>query len=219
MLSGSILRTRSATSLCACTTGTSVGRFPLALHPVCISPLTFLLPDFAVWCSYKYLNAGPGAVAGLFVHSIHSSPSAAPRPQLAGWWGHSRSTRFDMPPVFSPIAGAQSYQHSNPPMLSLIPLIASLETFELAGGLPALRERSLLLTGYLSRLLDASKFEGKRDGAGFRVLTPQRIEERGAQLSLAVWGRTEGGMQRVFDGLVRRGVLGDERKPSVIRLS
>lgn len=155
------------------------------------------------------------------MHSSHSSspPTSPPRPQLAGWWGHTRSTRFDMPPVFSPISGAQSYQHSNPPLLSLIPLISSLETFELAGGLSALRERSLMLTGYLSRLLDASKFAGRQDGAGFRVITPRNEEERGAQLSLHVYGKEEGAMNRVFAGLVRRGVMGDERKPDVIRLS
>lgn len=128
-----------------------------------------------------------------------------------------------MPPTFDPIRGAQGFQHSNPPLLSLIPLIASLKIITDAGGVTALRARSLKLTGYFRDLLLASKFYSPKLGdVGFTILTPEREAERGAQLSLRILGRKgkEGGvMKRVFEGLVRRGVVGDEREPEVIRIS
>lgn len=134
-----------------------------------------------------------------------------------------------MPSLFEPIAGAGAWQHSNPPMLSMLPLIATLESIETAGGLPALRARSVRLTAYLEALLKESRFyrpPGTKPASEheltFTILTPDREGERGAQLSLAVLegaGETKGVMVRVFDGLQRRGVLGDERKPDVIRLS
>lgn len=170
--------------------------------------------DFAVWCHYKYLNSGPGAVAGMFVHSRHAQQTD--RPRLSGWWGHSKTTRFTMPPEFSPIPGAQGYQHSNPPVLSLIPLIATLRTIDQAGGHANLRARSVLLTTYLLELLRGSRHAG----SGFRVLTPEREPERGAQLSLAFGGSGDGGrMKRVFARLVAKGVMGDEREPEVIRFA
>ncbi|CED84498.1 kynureninase [Phaffia rhodozyma] len=198
----------------------AVGNVPLKLHDWNV--------DFAVWCSYKYLNSGPGAVGGMFVHSKWDE---AKLPRLSGWWGHDKTTRFTMPSTFKPIAGAQGYQHSNPPLLSLIPLIASLETLNKAGGLPAVRIRSTLLTGYLLLLLRSSKFflaenakedKGREVKIGFAILTPENEQERGAQLSLKIvgrGGREGGGMKRVFEGLVRRGVVGDEREPEVIRIS
>jgi kynureninase len=212
----------------SCTTGVSVRASFLALaYPIRLIPLPWPA-DFAVWCSYKYLNGGAGAVAGLFVHSSHTAGGFS-GPLLAGWWGHNPATRFAMPPSFEPIEGAGAWQHSNPPMLSMLPLIATLESIETAGGLPALRARSIKLTSYLEALLKESRFyrppgmkaTGERE-LSFQILTPEREGERGAQLSLAVVegnGETKGVMVRVFDGLQRRGVLGDERKPDVIRLS
>ncbi|KAL7412870.1 pyridoxal phosphate-dependent transferase [Mrakia frigida] len=201
----------------------AVGNVTLKLHDWGV--------DFAVWCHYKYLNAGPGAVAGLFVHSKWEDQTT--RPRLSGWWGHAPSTRFSMPSTFQPIPGAQGYQHSNPPLLSLIPLIASLNTIDLAGGFPALRERSKLLTGYLLALLKSSP---RLKEGGFSVITPlgenegfdgngDGVEARGAQLSLRFEGVKEGErggrerMKRVFEGLVRKGVMGDEREPEVIRFA
>jgi kynureninase len=121
-----------------------------------------------------------------------------------------------MPSSFDPIPGAQGYQHSNPPLLSMIPLIATLRTIDTAGGPANLRARSILLTSYLLELLKTSKYWG----SGFRVLTPEREDERGAQLSVAFGTDGDGGrMRRVFGRLVRKGVMGDEREPEVIRFA
>jgi kynureninase len=108
-------------------------------------------PDFAVWCSYKYLNAGPGAVGGCFVHERHARDFK--RPRFAGWWGHNKADRFLYAPTFDPIEGAQGWQISNPPILSTAPLLASLEIFQRA-GMPALRKKSVALTGFMQRLIE-----------------------------------------------------------------
>src|SRR5690606_14240636 len=178
----------------------SVGNLPLALHDSGA--------DFAVWCHYKYLNAGPGAVAGCFVHERHARTN---RPRLAGWWGHEAATRFRMGPDFIPTPGAEGWQLSNPPVLALAPLRASLELFSRA-GMPALRARSLRLTGYLQALIDA------RLGDTLEVLTPRESSQRGCQLSLRVAGGRERG-RSLFEHLCRHGVLGDWREPDVIRIS
>ncbi len=178
----------------------AVGNLPLELHA--------LNPDFAVWCSYKYLNAGPGAVGGCFVHERHSREFALPR--LAGWWGHNPAERFRFSPDFDPIVGAQGWQISNPPILSTAPLLASLEIFQRA-GMSALREKSLALTGFLQRLI-----ERLLPGA-VEIITPVQSAERGCQLSLRI--ADPAGAARCREGLVAAGVIGDWREPDVLRLA
>ncbi len=179
----------------------SVGNVPLALHDIA--------PDFAVWCHYKYLNAGPGAVAGCFVHERHANDTTLPR--FAGWWGHEQATRFQMAPQFVPELGAEGWQLSNPPVLGLAPLRASLALFDEA-GMPALRARSLQLTGYLETMVQA------RLTQVLDIITPTQPERRGCQLSLRVkGGRAQG--RALFEHLQASGVLGDWREPDVIRIS
>ncbi len=177
-----------------------VGNLPLQLHDADA--------DFAVWCHYKYMNAGPGAVAGCFVHERHARTD---RPRFAGWWGNDASVRFKMGPQFSPTPGADGWQLSNPPILGLAPLRASLEQFDRA-TLPALRAKSERLTGYLEQLIDT----GLRDV--LQVATPRDPVQRGCQLSIRVIGGRERGRE-LFDFLAARGVLGDWREPDVIRIS
>jgi len=164
--------------------------------------------DFAAWCSYKYLNAGPGAVAGCFVHEKHGANLALPR--LAGWWGKDPATRFRMQQerAFVPRAGADGWQVSNPPILALAPLRASLELFD-AADMSALRAKSERLSGYLEFLLDrlpAGKFE---------VMTPREPARRGCQLSLLVRDRP----REVLANLEREGVVCDFREPNVLRVA
>ncbi len=177
-----------------------IGNLPLQLHDVDA--------DFAVWCHYKYMNAGPGAVAGCFVHERHARTD---RPRFAGWWGNDASVRFKMGPQFSPTPGADGWQLSNPPILGLAPLRASLEQFDRA-TLPALRAKSERLTGYLEALIDADL----RDV--LQVATPRDPAQRGCQLSLRVTGGRARGRE-LFEFLAARGVLGDWREPDVIRIS
>lgn len=163
-------------------------------------------PDFASWCTYKYLNAGPGAVAGAFVARRHLGADTG---QLQGWWGNRPETRFRMAREFDPAPGADAWQLSNPPILSLAPVIASLELFRKA-GIGRLRAKSRRLTDYLEWLI------ARRFGDDLRVLTPP--DTRGAQLSFVV--RAEGIEPRaVFDKLVEYNVTGDWREPNVIRVA
>ena len=164
--------------------------------------------DFAAWCSYKYLNSGPGAVAGCFVHERHARSD---RPRFAGWWGHDPSTRFRMGPEFTPTPGADGWQLSNPPILALAPLRVSLEIFQRA-GMPALREKSVRLTGYLESLIQ-QRLAGVLD-----IVTPLDPAQRGCQLSLRVIGGRERGRQ-LFERLSASGIIGDWREPDVIRIS
>lgn len=178
----------------------AIGNLPLQLHDSGA--------DFAVWCHYKYMNAGPGAVAGCFVHDRHANTT---RPRFAGWWGNDKSVRFQMQPQFQPTPGADGWQLSNPPILGLAPLRGSLQLFEQA-GMAALREKSLRLTGYLEQLID------RHLSSHIRILTPRDSAQRGAQLSLQVAGGREAGRD-LFAHLQAQGVLGDWREPDVIRIS
>ena len=178
----------------------AAGNLPLQLHDSGA--------DFAAWCSYKYLNAGPGAVAGAFVHERHAHSD---RPRFAGWWGHDQSTRFKMGPEFVPTPGADGWQLSNPPILALAPLRVSLEIFQRA-GMAALREKSKAITGYLETLIH-SRLEGT-----LQILTPGESSRRGCQLSLRVIGGRERGRD-LFEFLARNGIIGDWREPDVIRIS
>ncbi|MBB5016249.1 kynureninase [Rehaibacterium terrae] len=177
-----------------------VGNLPLALHDSGA--------DFAVWCSYKYLNAGPGAVAGCFVHARHADSR---RPRFAGWWGHDQATRFRMGPEFVPTPGADGWQLSNPPILALAPLRVSLEIFHDA-GMARLREKSEQLTGYLEMLIR------ERLDRVLHIVTPSEPERRGCQLSLRVAGGRERG-RALFEYLMANGIVGDWREPDVIRIS
>ncbi|TAL74651.1 MAG: kynureninase [Rhodanobacter sp.] len=178
----------------------AVGNLPLALHDADV--------DFAVWCHYKYLNAGPGAVGGAFVHARHAR---ADLPRLAGWWGNDEATRFLMRPEFQPTPGAEGWQISNPPIFALAPLRASLELFQRA-GMPALVAKSRRLTGYLEWLVVTQL------GDLLEVVTPPEPERRGAQLSLRVRAGRERG-RALFDHLVAHGIVGDWREPDVIRVA
>ncbi len=175
------------------------GNLPLHLHDHG--------PDFAAWCGYKYLNAGPGSLSGCFVHERHARDAALPR--FAGWWGHDKSTRFKMGPIFSPIAGAEGWQLSNPPILQLAALRASMDLFDSA-TMPALRAKSERLTGYLEFLIDHQL----RDRAV--ILTPRAVRERGAQLSLRLPGRDARG---VVAALATKGVVADFREPDILRVA
>jgi len=166
--------------------------------------------DFAVWCTYKYLNSGPGSVGACFVHERHATRADLPR--LAGWWGHDKSSRFRMEPGFRPIPTAEGWQLSNPPILSLAAIRASLDVFTEAGGMEPLRAKSLRLTGYLEWLL-------RRELADeVEILTPSDPRRRGCQLSLRVKSKNVSG-RRVFETLESSGVTCDWREPDVIRIA
>jgi kynureninase len=162
--------------------------------------------DFAVWCSYKYLNGGPGAVGGAFVHERHANSFDLCR--LAGWWGHDKQTRFQMGPVFKPIPGAEGWQVSNPPILQMAALRSSLEIFDEV-GMKAFREKSEKLTGYLEYLIDQIHDER------ISIITPRDPSQRGCQLSIRVKGEDK----NVYEKLVSRGVSADWREPGVIRVA
>ncbi len=179
----------------------AAGNLPLRLHDWNV--------DFAVWCTYKYLNSGPGSVGGCFVHERHASQRD--RPRLAGWWGHDKKSRFRMEPGFRPIPGAEGWQLSNPPILSLAAIRASLDVFAEAGGMEPLREKSLRLTAYLEWLLQ------RELGDAIEILTPADPHRRGCQLSLRVKSSSSG--RAVFEKLEASGVTGDWREPDVIRVA
>lgn len=178
----------------------AVGNLPLRLHDSGA--------DFAVWCHYKYMNSGPGAVGGCFVHERHARTD---RPRFAGWWGHDQASRFRMGPEFVPSPGADGWQLSNPPILGLAPLRASLDLFARA-GMAALRAKSERLTGHLEQLIHAHLADT------LQIVTPADPGQRGCQLSLRVAGGRERG-RALFEHLSARGVLGDWREPDVIRIS
>jgi kynureninase len=162
--------------------------------------------DFAAWCSYKYLNAGPGGIAGIFVHERHARSFDLPR--FAGWWGHNKETRFLMGPDFVPLEGAEGWQISNPPILQLAALRASLEIFDEA-TMPALRAKSEKLTGYAEFLI--SNIGDPR----ISIITPTDPAERGCQLSIKV----KDSDKRLFEAITAKGVFADWREPDVIRVA
>jgi kynureninase len=165
-------------------------------------------PDFAVWCSYKYLNGGPGCVAGCFVHERHARAWELPR--FAGWWGHNEESRFEMGPDFHPMMGAEGWQLSNPPILALAPLRASMEIFSEA-GMERLRTKSMSLTGYMEFLLGqhaSSKLK-------FSIVTPREQDRRGAQLSI----RLPRAGRELCERLAAAGVIGDWREPDTFRVA
>jgi kynureninase len=178
----------------------AVGNLPLELHDSGA--------DFAIWCSYKYLNSGPGAVGGAFVHERHAR---AALPRFAGWWGHDKTTRFQMGPHFVPTPGADGWQLSNPPILALAPLRVSLEVFRRA-RMDRLREKSLGLTGYLEWLVRTQLPDV------LEIVTPAEPSRRGAQLSIRVLGGRARG-RALFEYLMANGIIGDWREPDVIRIS
>jgi len=179
----------------------AVGNVPLSLHDWNV--------DFAVWCSYKYLNAGPGAVAAAFVHERHATNTKLPR--LAGWFGNDPNTRFrlHLEPEFIPVASADGWQISNPPIFSMAPLRASLAIFDDAGGMEPLRAKSVRLTSYLEFLL---KEIGSKK---FTVITPREPEARGCQLSILANEHPK----ELFSKLQAAGVKCDFREPNVIRVA
>ena len=164
--------------------------------------------DFAVWCTYKYLNSGPGSVGACFVHERHGKERL---PRLAGWWGHDKESRFRMQAGFRPIPGAEGWQLSNPPILPLAAIRASLDVFGEAGGMAPLREKSIRLTGYLEWLLRNEL------GESIEIFTPENPDRRGCQLSLKVKGKTPG--KTVFQRIEAAGVTCDWREPDVIRVA
>ena len=181
----------------ACDLAHAAGNIPLRLHD--------WGPDFAVWCSYKYLNGGPGCVGGCFVHERHSQSWDLPR--YAGWWGHDEKVRFQMGPEFHPMAGAEGWQLSNPPIMALAPLRASMEIFAEV-GMDRLRAKSRSLTGYMEFLLR------DKESAKWSIITPRDPERRGAQLSIRL---SQG--RGVCDHLIADGVIGDWREPDIYRVA
>ena len=179
----------------------AIGNVPLALHD--------WSADFAVWCSYKYLNAGPGAVAGAFVHERHATNTKLPR--LAGWFGNDPNTRFrlHLEPEFIPVPSADGWQISNPPIFSMAPLRASLAIFDEAGGMESLRAKSIKLTGYLEFLL--TEIGSKK----FTVITPREPGARGCQLSILAHEHPK----KLFEELQIAGVKCDFREPNVVRVA
>lgn len=178
----------------------AIGNVPLNLHGDGV--------DFAVWCSYKYLNSGPGGIAGAFVHERHAQNFDLPR--FSGWWGHHEKERFQMKKGFLPMPGVDGWQLSNFPILSGAAHLASLEIFQQA-GIKNLRKKSLLLTGYLEFLLSEIDPNSKI----FTILTPSNPDERGCQLS--VYMKQKG--KEVFKALTKAGVVADWREPNVIRVA
>lgn len=204
----------------------AVGNVELKLHDWQV--------DFAVWCSYKYLNSGPGGIGGIFLHNKHGKKLCnSYLNRHAGWWGNNKDERFLMKESFNPIPGALGFRQSNPSVLDVVSLKSSLEIFKKYGGISALRQRSMILTDYLKKLLkdsayyfeDNESFYAKEQTAtkiGFIIITLSQNGKclHGAQLSLLFLSkRPEHSMESVFEIMNQNGVIADERKPNVIRLA
>jgi len=162
--------------------------------------------DFAVWCTYKYLNSGPGSLGGCFIHEKHHKDKAIRR--FEGWWGHDKTTRFNMRQAFNPIESVEAWQLSNPPILSMTAVRASLEVFEEA-GFETILSKSKSLTGYLEYLLK------DLNDNNINIITPKNPDERGCQLSIQFLDADKS----LFDKLTQAGVVADWREPQVIRVA
>jgi kynureninase len=191
---------RDVGAICGVDLAHAVGNVPLQLHTDGV--------DFAVWCGYKYLNGGPGAIAGAFVHSRHDRGQL---PGFAGWWGHEAESRFRMETGFKPEPGAAAWQLSNPPILATAPLLASLQLFDQA-GMPALREKSLAMTDMVIKYID------EHLAKHLQCVTPRTAEARGNQLSLRVRGGTAAG-KLLFSSLTAAGIVADWREPDILRIA
>ncbi len=179
----------------------AAGNVPLRLHD--------WGADFAAWCTYKYMNSGPGSVSGVFIHERHANNRTLPR--FAGWWGHNKKERFLMEPGFDPIPGAEGWQLSNAPIFSMAPHLASLRIFTEA-GMDRLRSKSVELTSFLIEILD---HVARATKANVEIITPRTPANRGCQVSLLVHGYGKA----LFDRLASEGVVADWREPNVIRLA
>ncbi len=180
----------------------AAGNVPMQLHDWGV--------DFAAWCSYKYMNASPGNVAALFVHERHGECSDLPR--FGGWWGHDKDRRFLMESGFRPMKGAEGWQLSNPPIIAMSILKASLEIFDDV-GMTALRSKSEKLTGYLVYVID--KLAEELPNVKLNIITPRDHKRRGGQISLLIEGRE----RDVFEKLTAAGVISDFREPCMIRVA
>lgn len=180
----------------------AVGNVELKLHDWGV--------DFAAWCSYKYLNSGPGGVGGVYIHERHARNTKLPR--LAGWWGYDSKSRFLMEKGFKAMPSAEGWQLSNAPVLSMAAHKASLDIF-MKAGMPKLRKKSLLLTAYLEYVLqEAKKHNAHID---FNILTPSKVQQRGCQLSVVF--KNNG--KKIFRYLSEKGIMADWREPNVIRFA
>jgi kynureninase len=179
----------------------AAGNVPLSLHDWDV--------DFAAWCSYKYLNSGPGALAGVFVHERHHGDASLPR--FEGWWSTAAQTRFEMAPVSRPPTTVEAWQISNPPIFAMGPVRTSLELFD-SVGMAALRARSLRLTGYLERLLDEVTADRP-----LSVITPRQTGRRGCQLSVRIGAGSANELTKRLRH--EHGVIADAREPDVVRFA
>lgn len=188
-------------AICGFDLAHGVGNVPFKLHDWGV--------DFACWCSYKYLNSGPGAVGGIFIHSRHHNTEIT---RFEGWWGHDKNSRFKMEPNYVSMGTAESWQLSNAPVLNMAIHKLSLEIFEDAGGISALRERSIRLTSFLESTIQSV---ASITGTNLEIITPTNPEERGCQLSIVAHGHG----RELYDKLSASGVIVDWREPDVIRMA
>lgn len=179
----------------------AMGNIPLHLHDWGV--------DFAAWCSYKYMNSGPGSVAGLFIHERHHGQADIPR--FEGWWGHDKSTRFTMPDKFIPMPTAEAWQLSNAPVFAMAPHRASLDLFD-SVDLKALQAKGKELAAYLRFVIEAL---AEKHQANFEIITPANPEESGCQVSVLLHGQG----RPLFEKLMAEGVIVDWREPNVIRMA
>ncbi len=209
--------TRRAGAIAGWDLAHAMGNVPLALHEIDA--------DFACWCSYKYLNSGPGAIAGAFVHERHLARTDLP--QFAGWWGNDPASRFVMGPEFTPVYSADRFQLSNPPIFSMTPVRVSLEVFRRA-GMTRLREKSLRLTQYMESLID--DLNARLPSPAVSIVTPREPAHRGCQLSLLITPHNAStsatpsshaadaaSVKAAHARLSRQGVIVDFRSPNIIR--